>query len=113
MGIVFQREVQLIGFLRLFLIVHHGAYWDMPRPLTGPVFERFATLIRGDCALYSSHLPLDGHPELGNNALIARQIGLGKASSLAHNGPLAAGRRLLRVMSASADANGAYVVCVP
>lgn len=59
-----------------FLIVHHGMYWDMPQPLTGPVFERVATLVRGDCALYSSHLPLDGHPQLGNNALLARQLGL-------------------------------------
>lgn len=59
-----------------FLIVHHGMYWDMPRPLTGPAYERVATLIRGDCALYSNHLPLDGHPEIGNNALLARQLGL-------------------------------------
>jgi dinuclear metal center YbgI/SA1388 family protein len=59
-----------------FLIVHHGMYWDMPRPLTGPVYERVATLVRGNCALYSSHLPLDGHPEIGNNALLARQLGL-------------------------------------
>src|SRR5450432_2254952 len=59
-----------------FLIVHHGMYWDMPRPLTGPAYERVATLVRGNCALYSSHLPLDAHPELGNNALLARQLGL-------------------------------------
>lgn len=59
-----------------FLIVHHGMYWDMPRPLTGPAYERVATLIRGHCALYSSHLPLDAHPEIGNNALLARQLEL-------------------------------------
>jgi len=59
-----------------FLIVHHGVYWDMPRPLTGRVYERFATLIQGNCALYSNHLPLDGHPEIGNNALLAKQLGL-------------------------------------
>jgi dinuclear metal center YbgI/SA1388 family protein len=59
-----------------FLIVHHGMYWDMPRPLTGPVYERVVTLMRGNCALYSNHLPLDGHPELGNNALLAKQLGL-------------------------------------
>ncbi len=59
-----------------FLIVHHGMYWDMPRPLTGPVYERVSALVRGNCALYSNHLPLDGHPELGNNALLARQLGL-------------------------------------
>src|SRR5436190_7907342 len=59
-----------------FLIVHHGMYWDMPRPLTGPVYDRVATLVRGNCALYSNHLPLDGHPEIGNNALLAKQLGL-------------------------------------
>lgn len=59
-----------------FLIVHHGMYWDMPRPLTGPAYERVATLAEGNCALYSSHLPLDAHPRLGNNVLLARQLGL-------------------------------------
>ncbi len=59
-----------------FLILHHGMYWDMPRPLTGPAYERVATLIGGNCALYSNHLPLDGHPQIGNNALLARQLGL-------------------------------------
>jgi dinuclear metal center YbgI/SA1388 family protein len=59
-----------------FLIVHHGMYWDMPRPLTGPAYARVATLVNADCALYSSHLPLDSHPQIGNNALLARQLGL-------------------------------------
>lgn len=59
-----------------FLIVHHGMYWDMPRPLTGPVYERLNVLFRANCALYSNHLPLDAHPQLGNNALLARQLGL-------------------------------------
>ncbi|KXU35459.1 dinuclear metal center protein, YbgI/SA1388 family [Cephaloticoccus primus] len=68
-----------------FLLVHHGMYWDMPRPLVGPVYERVATLIRADCALYSSHLPLDAHPEIGNNALIARQLGLAPERGFAPN----------------------------
>jgi dinuclear metal center YbgI/SA1388 family protein len=59
-----------------FLVVHHGMYWDMPRALVGPAYERITTLVRGNCALYSSHLPLDGHPTIGNNALLARQLGL-------------------------------------
>jgi dinuclear metal center YbgI/SA1388 family protein len=59
-----------------FLIVHHGMYWDMPRPLTGPAYARVATLVNAECALYSSHLPLDSHPQIGNNALLARQLGL-------------------------------------
>ena len=59
-----------------FLIVHHGLFWDQPRPLTGKIYERIATLVRGNCALYSNHLPLDAHPEIGNNALLARELGL-------------------------------------
>lgn len=59
-----------------FLIVHHGMFWDMPRPLTGPAYDRVATLVEGNCAVYSSHLPLDSHPQIGNNALLARQLGL-------------------------------------
>src|ERR1700685_1509990 len=51
-------------------------YWAMPRPLTGPALERVATLLGGNCALYSNHLPLDSHPQIGNNALLARQLGL-------------------------------------
>ncbi len=62
-----------------FLIVHHGMYWDMPRALVGPAQARVAALMGGNCALYSSHLPLDAHPRIGNNALLARQAGL-KAS---------------------------------
>jgi dinuclear metal center YbgI/SA1388 family protein len=59
-----------------FLIVHHGMYWDMPQLLTGPIYQRVKTLFDHNCALYSNHLPLDGHPEIGNNALLAKQLGL-------------------------------------
>ncbi|MBI3886582.1 MAG: Nif3-like dinuclear metal center hexameric protein [Opitutae bacterium] len=70
-----------------FLIVHHGLFWDSPQPLTGAVYERYAALIRGNCAVYSSHLPLDAHPELGNNALLARQLGFKvRRRFLAHEG---------------------------
>ena len=61
-----------------FLIVHHGMYWDMPQLLTGPIYQRVKTLFDSNCALYSNHLPLDGHPEIGNNALLAKQLGLSK-----------------------------------
>jgi len=58
------------------LIVHHGLFWGGPRPLTGPQLRRVAGLLRHDLALYSSHLPLDLHPELGNNPVLARALGL-------------------------------------
>ena len=64
-----------------FLIVHHGMYWDMPRPLVGSVYERVASLVRGNCALYSNHLPLDAHPQIGNNAILIQQLGLAPARS--------------------------------
>ncbi len=59
-----------------FLLVHHGLFWGGVQPLTGPVYGRFAALVRGNCAVYSSHLPLDSHEEIGNNALLARQLGM-------------------------------------
>lgn len=59
-----------------FLIVHHGLFWGGVQPLTGAVYGRFAALVRGNCAVYSSHLPLDAHEEIGNNVLLARQLGL-------------------------------------
>src|SRR3954469_1521351 len=59
-----------------FLIVHHGLYWGGVQPLVGPAYGRFAALVRGNCAVYSSHLPLDAHEELGNNVVLARQLGL-------------------------------------
>ena len=68
-----------------FLIVHHGAYWDMPQTLTGPVRLRFKSLLDANCALYSSHLPLDAHPVIGNNALILGQLGLSRSGGFAPN----------------------------
>jgi dinuclear metal center YbgI/SA1388 family protein len=59
-----------------FLVVHHGLFWGGVQPLTGHVYGRFSALVRGNCAVYSSHLPLDAHEEIGNNALLARQLGL-------------------------------------
>ena len=57
------------------LLVHHGLFWSGLKPLSGPEYERIAAAIRGDLAIYSSHLPLDFHPELGNNRLFARAMG--------------------------------------
>jgi dinuclear metal center YbgI/SA1388 family protein len=59
-----------------FLVVHHGLFWDQPRPWVGPVRDRLAVLLAHDIAVYSAHLPLDAHPEIGNNAVLARRLGL-------------------------------------
>jgi len=58
------------------LIVHHGLFWGKPLAVTGTHYARLAYLIEHDLALYASHLPLDAHPEIGNNAGLARQLGL-------------------------------------
>lgn len=59
-----------------FLIVHHGLFWGGVRPLVGPQLERVSQLIRHEIALYSAHLPLDCHPDVGNAAVLARTLGL-------------------------------------
>ena len=58
------------------LIVHHGLFWGGPQPIRGQVYERVRRLIAHDVAVYASHLPLDLHPTLGNNVLLARELGL-------------------------------------
>ncbi len=58
------------------LVVHHGLFWGGLRPVTGPLFRKLAALIEGRLAGYSAHLPLDAHPELGNCAILAREIGV-------------------------------------
>jgi dinuclear metal center YbgI/SA1388 family protein len=58
------------------LLVHHGLFWGGLQPLTGRAHRRVAGLITRDIALYSAHLPLDLHPEVGNNAVLARQLGI-------------------------------------
>jgi dinuclear metal center YbgI/SA1388 family protein len=58
------------------LIVHHGLFWSGVQPLRERHYERVRRLIANDVAVYSSHLPLDLHPSLGNNALLAAALGL-------------------------------------
>lgn len=58
------------------LIVHHGLFWAGLRPLTGPHYRRVRALIESGTALYSSHHPLDAHPEVGNAAVLADALGL-------------------------------------
>lgn len=60
------------------LLVHHGLFWGGLAPLTGRAYRRVAGLVKHNIALYSAHLPLDVHPEVGNNALLARQLGLAR-----------------------------------
>jgi dinuclear metal center YbgI/SA1388 family protein len=58
------------------LIVHHGMFWQGAQPVTGAFYRKLKIAMDAGLAIYSSHLPLDIHPELGNNILLARAIGL-------------------------------------
>jgi dinuclear metal center YbgI/SA1388 family protein len=69
----FKRAVSLQADL---LFVHHGILWADVQPLTGGNYRRIRYLIENDLALYAAHLPLDCHPEIGNNAVMARRLGL-------------------------------------
>lgn len=58
------------------LLVHHGLFWDGNVPLTGRRYRRLKSIMDADLAVYAAHLPLDVHPDVGNNAVLARQLGI-------------------------------------
>ncbi len=60
------------------LLVHHGLLWGGAQPFTGALRRKVQIAVDGDLAVFSSHLPLDLHPTLGNNALLAKALGLKK-----------------------------------
>ncbi|MGH7991966.1 MAG: Nif3-like dinuclear metal center hexameric protein [Limisphaerales bacterium] len=57
------------------LIVHHGLFWNARQPWTGTNYKLLRLLIANNLAVYSSHLPLDAHPRLGNNAQLCAALG--------------------------------------
>ncbi len=62
------------------VVAHHGLFWDFhPRVITPAMKERLRILFDNDIALAGYHLPLDAHPEVGNNALICAALGLERA----------------------------------
>jgi dinuclear metal center YbgI/SA1388 family protein len=59
------------------LVTHHGLFWGSESPIiSGIKAQKIRTLLLGGCSLYSSHLPLDGHIEVGNAAQLAQHLGL-------------------------------------
>ena len=58
------------------LIVHHGLFWGGAQAIVGKQYERLQHLVNSDIAVYSSHIPLDLHPTLGNNVLLAKTFNL-------------------------------------
>lgn len=76
-----------------FLIVHHGLIWDGdPRVVAGPLRGRLKSLLDADITLAAYHLALDAHAEVGNNALLARELGVDPErpfAGIGWGGPLA------------------------
>ena len=58
------------------LVVHHGMFWQGAQPLTRAFYKKIKAAMDAGLAIYSSHLPLDVHPELGNNALLLKALGI-------------------------------------
>jgi len=65
------------------LIVHHGMFWAGVQPITEHRHQRLWNLVTHDVAVYSAHLPLDVHPVVGNNALLAKRLGLTPSAGFA------------------------------
>ena len=74
------------------LMVHHGLSWGNGfRRLTGVDGKRFAELFARGVSLYACHLPLDAHPLIGNNAVLARRMGLEVTSRFSDYGGIPLG----------------------
>ena len=58
-----------------FLLVHHGLFWSGLQRVEGPVYRKLKLALDSDLAVFASHLPLDLHPEFGNNVLLAKALG--------------------------------------
>jgi dinuclear metal center YbgI/SA1388 family protein len=77
-GVSAQRELieRAIELDAQLLLVHHGLFWDFhPTGLTPVLAERLRPLFKHDLALAAYHIPLDAHPEVGNNAILATALG--------------------------------------
>lgn len=69
------------------LLVHHGLLWGSgQQPLVGTLADRLRILFHNDMNLIAYHLPLDGHPELGNCALLSQALGFEQAGRFASIG---------------------------
>jgi dinuclear metal center YbgI/SA1388 family protein len=75
------------------LVTHHGLIWGEMERVTASNYRRIAPLIEHDLPLYVSHLPLDGHQELGNAAGVADVLNLGNREPFGSLGPEVIGQR--------------------
>jgi dinuclear metal center YbgI/SA1388 family protein len=72
-----------------FLFVHHGIFWGRVNPVTGVYRKVLGELLENDLSLFASHLPLDAHPQFGNNFGLARLLSLTSIeSAINHRGKM-------------------------
>jgi dinuclear metal center YbgI/SA1388 family protein len=110
-GVSAQRELfeRAVAEQAQLVLVHHGLFWSFaPLGLTPRLAERLRPLFRHDLSLAAYHLPLDAHPEVGNNALLAEALGaaghvafagIGRGATFAE--PVAAAELFERVAAAT------------
>lgn len=75
------------------LVTHHGLIWGEIERVTGRDYRRIDPLVRAGVGLYVSHLPLDGHQDLGNAARLGDLLGLGDREPFGELGPEYVGQR--------------------
>jgi len=87
---LFERATALGAQL---VLVHHGLFWDRDTRVIGPIMRgRLEALFYADITLAAYHLALDAHPEIGNNALLADELGIereGRFTDWGYGGRLA------------------------
>jgi dinuclear metal center YbgI/SA1388 family protein len=94
-GVSASRELfeRAAGAGAQLVIVHHGLFWEKDSRVIGPVQRaRLEALFNGDLTLVAYHLALDAHPEIGNNALLADELGVqreGRFTDWGYGGRLA------------------------
>lgn len=85
------------------MVVHHGLSWGGFDRITGRTYERVAALVENEIALYVAHLPLDGHPELGNAARLASYLDLEVSEPFGQVGTEHVGQQARAVDSRTVD----------
>jgi dinuclear metal center YbgI/SA1388 family protein len=103
------------------LFVHHGLFWGRPLAVIGGHYQRLRALIQADLALYAVHLPLDMHPQLGNNAGLARRIRLQqlepfgeyKGTKIGYKGTLPEAMSLEQIVRACCGSNEQGISALP
>jgi dinuclear metal center YbgI/SA1388 family protein len=81
-----QATIELaIGEKVDLLLVHHGLFWGGLSPIRGVLYQKIKRSMVANLAVYSAHLPLDLHAEVGNNTLLAKALRLSGAEALAAN----------------------------